>query len=280
MNLKDKVIAITGAAAGIGKALALKLSEEGAHLALADRDAQALEETELEVKSKGIQVSRHVIDVSKENDLNRFAQETMHIHNKIDVLINNAGVGLYGSVLEMSIDEFKWLMDINFWGIVYGVRAFLPYLFNSPESEIVNVSSLYGLWGPPGQSAYVSSKFAIRGYSESLRAELKGTPVTVITVHPAGVSTGIAKTSRIAAAADKELALKMKKEFEKNLTLTPDEVANEIIRGMKKKQERILIGSHAWQVDFLNRLLGPSAANIINKKFPFDPSRNRKAKSS
>ena len=221
-----------------------------------------------------------VLDVADEAAVNAFARDVQSAYGAVDVLINNAGVAIYGSVMEVSTPELQWLMNINFYGVVYGVRAFLPMLLERPEATIVNMSSLFGLWGPPGQSAYSASKFAVRGYSESLRAELLRTNVRVVTVHPAGVATAIARSSRIAGSASAEAAEKESRAFEKFfLTMPPEEAAAIILRGIEHKHDRVLVGREAVRIDILNRLLGPRASRMFASRINFNLARNRRAPS-
>ncbi|MDQ6944166.1 MAG: SDR family oxidoreductase, partial [Candidatus Eremiobacteraeota bacterium] len=180
-NLSGAVAVVTGAASGIGRALALALAREGTTLALADRDESGLHETALLIARAGGTASLHVVDVADEAAVNAFAQDVLREHGRVTVVANNAGVSIFGTVQELAIDEIAWLMNVNFWGVVYGTKAFLPALLAQPEACIVNTSSVFGLWGPPGQAAYAASKFAVRGFSESLRGELYGTNVHVLT---------------------------------------------------------------------------------------------------
>jgi acetyl esterase/lipase/short-subunit dehydrogenase len=257
-----KVAALTGAGSGIGRALALELAAHNYALALADRDEAGLTETARLVRDRAI-ASTHVLDVAQKAAVDAFAADVLDRYGRIDVLINNAGVALAGDVSELSVEEIAWLMDINFWGTVYGVKAFLPALERSPGATIVNVSSVYGIVAPPGQSAYAASKFAVRGFSESLREELRGR-VHVVTVHPAGVKTNIARTSRVAAAADEAYHRRRAEIFErKALTQSPAKAARLIVRGILRKHDRVLIGIDALRIDAIARLFGPFGARII-----------------
>jgi len=271
-----KIVALTGAASGIGRALAFDLAKRGAILALADRDAEGLAET-ARLAPAGSRITQHALDVADEAAVHGFAEAVRAAHDTADILINNAGVAIYGSVMEVSTAELRWLMDINFYGVVFGVRAFLPTLLERPNATIVNVSSLFGLWAPAGQSAYSAAKFAVRGYSESLRGELSHTNVHVVTVHPAGVATAIARSSRVAAAADREAAAKSSRRFDKLLSMPAEEAATIILRGIERKDDRVLVGADAIRVDLMTRLLGPRAARIFNRRLPFDTARNRRA---
>lgn len=271
-----KIVALTGASSGIGRALALELARRGAILALADRNVEGLAET-VRLAPAGSKVTQHVLDVADERAVFAFAEAVRAAHGGADILINNAGVAIYGSVMEVSTVELRWLMDINFYGVVFGVRAFLPMLLERPAAAIVNLSSLFGLWAPAGQSAYAAAKFAVRGYSESLRGELSRTNVRVVTVHPAGVSTAIARSSRVAAAADRELAAKSSRSFDKLLSMPPERAAAIILKGIERGDDRVLVGADAVRIDLMTRLLGPRAARTLNRRVPFDAGRNRRA---
>jgi NAD(P)-dependent dehydrogenase (short-subunit alcohol dehydrogenase family) len=270
-----KIVALTGASSGIGRALALDLAKRGAILALADRNVEGLAET-ARLAPAGSRITQHTVDVADEAAVLGFADAVRATHGGADILINNAGVAMYGSVMEISTAELRWLMDINFYGVVFGVRAFLPMLLERADASIVNVSSLFGLWAPAGQSAYSAAKFAVRGYSESLRGELSHTNVHVVTVHPAGIATGIARSSRVAAAADHAAAEKSSRRFDKLLSIPAEEAAAIILRGIERKDDRVLVGSDAVRVDLMTRLLGPRAARILNARLSFDTARNRR----
>ncbi len=260
-----QVAVLTGAASGIGRALAVELAKQGYALALADRDPAGLDETARLVRDRTT-ASVYVLDVADRTAVDAFALFVLERHGRVDVLINNAGVALAGSVSETTVDEIKWLIDINFWGTVHGVKAFLPALERSPNATIVNVSSVLGLVGLPGQAAYAASKFAVRGFSEALREELRGR-VHVLTVHPGGVKTNIARGSRIAAAADADEMRRRIEAFDRtNLTQPPERAAQLIVRGIERKSDRVLIGVDALRIDALARILGPHAAQFITQQ--------------
>jgi acetyl esterase/lipase/short-subunit dehydrogenase len=259
------VVALTGAASGIGRALAIELADLGYALALADRDGAGLAET-AHLAGDKTKVTTYVIDVSKKADVDAFAENVLRDHRRVDVVINNAGVAIAGDVSELSVEEIEWLMNINFWGTVYGVKAFLPTFQRSGEGTIVNVSSVFGIYGPPGNSAYAASKFAVRGFTESLREELRGTGVHVVTVHPGGIKTNIARTTRIAAAADQEFNRRRAEAFDAHLlTQTPESAAKTIARGIREKRDRVLIGADAVRLDLVTRVLGPAAGPLLSK---------------
>jgi NAD(P)-dependent dehydrogenase (short-subunit alcohol dehydrogenase family) len=190
-------VAITGAASGIGRALAIELAARGCDLALADRDEAGLRMVAAEIGSPR-RVTLHRVDVSDAAEISDFADQAIAAHPALNVLINNAGVALRGSFEEIDQAQMEWLFNINFWGVVHGTRAFLPYLKTRSEAHIVNLSSIFGIVAPPGQSAYAAAKFAVRGFSESLRHELAvaGSAVRLSVVHPGGIATSIARNSR------------------------------------------------------------------------------------
>jgi len=253
--LDQRVAVITGAATGIGRALAGRLAGEGACLALADIHQSGLDEVSRSLTGQGFEVSTYLVDVADARQVEGFARDVVDRHGHADVLINNAGVALFGDVEEVSLADIEWLMAVNFWGVVYGIKHFLPVLKQQHKAYIVNISSVFGIVAPPGQAAYAASKFAVRGLSEALRHELTGTNVQVSTVHPGGIRTDIAKSGRVGAGAnpsrrDQEVAL-----FERLATTSPERAADCIVRGMLRGEPRILIGRDAWQMDLIQRLL-------------------------
>jgi short-subunit dehydrogenase len=200
--IRGSACAVTGAASGIGRALALELAARGADLALADRDEAGLQAVAAEIaKTSPRKVSVHAVDVAEPGQIAAFAQSSVAAHPGLNIVINNAGVALMGLFNEVEQAQMEWLMNINFWGVVHGTRAFLPHLALRPEAHIVNLSSIFGIIAPPGQAAYCAAKFAVRGFSESLRHELQmaGSPVKLSVVHPGGVATNIARSSRSGA---------------------------------------------------------------------------------
>jgi NAD(P)-dependent dehydrogenase (short-subunit alcohol dehydrogenase family) len=254
-RLEGKVAVVTGAAAGIGRALAARLAEEGATLWLADVDGGALEETARALASRGADVSTRAVDVTDDAQVSTLAREVGVRHGRADVLINNAGVALHGTVEEVSLADIEWVMSVNFWGTVYCVKHFLPLLKLQTRSHVVCMSSIFGVVAPPGQAAYCASKFAVRGFAEALRHELEGTGVAVSTVHPGGVRTGIARSARVGAGANASRAARESERFERLCKTTPERAAERIVRGMLGGEPRILVGRDASQIDFIQRLL-------------------------
>jgi NAD(P)-dependent dehydrogenase (short-subunit alcohol dehydrogenase family) len=254
-DLANKVAAVTGAASGIGRSLAVNLANEGCHVALSDINEDGLNETRDMIRNEGVKVTVHRLDVSSREQVTQYANDIIQQHGQVDIVINNAGTGLAGQLEEISIDEFQWLMGINFWGVVYGSMVFLPELKKRPEAYIVNVSSVHGLFTNPGVGPYCSSKFAVKGFTLTLCQELKDTPVRVACVHPGGIYTNIVRNSRIAAAADDAIDREEAQgEFDKSIArTTADQAAKIILRGIRKNKTRILVGRDAYVFDFFSR---------------------------
>ena len=254
MELKDRTAVITGAASGIGRALAIGLAKRGCHLALADLNDDSLVRTALLAAQPGLRITRHHLDVGDAHAVAAFPEQVRAKHPSVDVLINNAGVALGGTFSQVSAEDFEWLFRINFHGTVWMTRAFLPLLQTRPEARIVNLSSVFGLMAPPGQVAYSASKFAVRGFSEALRHELQGTNVGVTVVHPGGVATAIADRARQPSGISKAEVEQQREAARRLLRLSPTRAAETIMRGMERKQARVLVGSDAWLIAWLVRL--------------------------
>jgi NAD(P)-dependent dehydrogenase (short-subunit alcohol dehydrogenase family) len=252
--LSAGVAVVTGAGSGIGRALAQQLAAAGSALALADVDEAGLAQTAQSLETKSAQVTTHVVDVADEQAVRSFAEDVSKRHGRLTLLINNAGVALEGTFEEISLDDFRWVMDINFWGTVYGVKYFLPMLKREERAHIVNLSSLFGIIAPPGQPAYSTSKFAVRGFTECLRHELAGTPVRVSCVHPGGIRTAIARRARVGAGVSRTGLEEKVARFERLFRTSPEVAAARILRGVERGEPRILIGRDAYQIDILQRL--------------------------
>ncbi|KAA1421652.1 SDR family NAD(P)-dependent oxidoreductase [Nocardioides humilatus] len=258
-NLNNKVAAVTGAGSGIGRALALGLAEEGCHLALADINDVGLKETAELLSSYPITVTTTRLDVADEAAVYAWADAVVAEHGQVNLVFNNAGVALSGTVGGLSLADYRWIMDINFWGVVYGTKAFLPHLEASGEGHIVNVSSVFGLTAQPLMSGYNASKFAVRGFTESLRQdlELAGSPVSTTCVHPGGIKTNIAKAARVDASVLEttgQSGEEASKEFERLFFTTPDQAAATILRGVRRNKRRVLIGADARLFDGIVRV--------------------------
>jgi NAD(P)-dependent dehydrogenase (short-subunit alcohol dehydrogenase family) len=266
--LSSGVAVVTGAGSGIGRALAERLAAAGSALALADIDDAGLQQTAQSLAKNSALVTTHAVDVAKEESVKSFASDVSARHGRLTLLINNAGVALHGNFEEISLDDLRWLMDINFWGAVYGVKHFLPLLKREPRAHIVNLSSVFGLIAPPGQAAYSASKFAVRGFTEALRHELEGTKVGVSCAHPGGIRTLIAQHARLGAATPATRREESIARFEKLARTPADKAAAMILRGVERREPRILIGMDAYQVDVLQRLRPATYWKLLARKQP------------
>jgi butyryl-CoA dehydrogenase len=249
------VAVVTGASSGIGRALAKQLDAEGYSLVLCDVNEPGLRETQALLK-RGSQ--RVTLDVSKRTEVQAMAAEVIARHGRIDLVINNAGVALDASIDEVSIEDFEWLFGINFWGVVYGTKAFLPKMLEQHSGTIVNLSSVFGMIGYPRQGTYNASKFAVRGFTETLWSELEGTGVTAISVHPGGIKTNIARLARTKSNKEKLAA-----DFDRLARTTPEKAAEVILRGVYDKKKRVLIGADAQVIQLMARLLPESYPSLI-----------------
>ncbi len=266
----DKVAAVTGAASGIGRALALQLAQRGCHMALCDVNERSLDATVEAARRRGVRVTGDRVDVADREAVYRWAEGTAGEHGKVNLIFNNAGVALGSTIEEGGYEDFEWLFGINFWGVVHGTRAFLPHLRASGEGHVVNVSSVFALISVPGQGAYNASKAAVRGFTDALRMELEmsGAPVSATSVHPGGINTNIALSSR-SDASIKALGLDEeggREKFDKLLVTDADEAARAILRAVEKNKRRVLLGREAYFIDGMVRLL-PSAYQHAVKRF-------------
>jgi len=249
----DRVAVVTGAASGIGRAVAEALAAKGCHLALADIDEVGLSETARSVETHGRRATTHRVDVSDRAQMESFAAAVEVAHGRVDVLVNNAGVTVAATFEDQSLDDFAWVVGINLWGVVHGCKLFLPLLLRSDDAYVVNLSSMFGLLGMPRQTSYCATKFAVRGFSESLAIELAGTPVRVLSVHPGGVRTNIAKAARYGGVEPDQARERTIRFFERR-TMLPAEAAARIVDAMARNAERLLITPEAHVADVLKRI--------------------------
>ncbi len=266
-NFKDKVAAITGAGSGMGRELAIELAARGCHLALSDVNDSGLAETVKLASRQGVKITSARVDVADRAAVQAWADEVQKTHGKVNLVFNNAGVALGATVEGMKYSDFEWLMNINFWGVVHGTKAFLPYLKATGEGHIINTSSVFGLAGIPSQSAYNSAKFAVRGFTESLRMELdmEGCGVSATSVHPGGIKTNIAKAARLDSSVTR-LGMDEKNassKFEKNFITTANSAARTIIRAVERNERRVRVGPDAVVIDLMVRLLPASYQRLV-----------------
>lgn len=270
-DFNNAVVAITGAGSGIGRALAMRFAQENCHLALSDLHLNSVEETKQLIQSRPqfshLNISCQKVDVSNQQQVFDWAKDTFETHGKVNLIINNAGVALSGTVNELEIKDYQWIMDINFWGVIYGTKAFLPYLEQSGEGHIVNISSVFGLTAQPFMSGYNASKYAVRGFTEALRQDLEisNSTISATCVHPGGIKTNIAKSARISDKLSKltgKSAQDATKEFEMTFLTTSTKAADTIFKAVKNNKRRVLIGPDSKLYDWSARLL-PSSYQAI-----------------
>lgn len=261
-NFNGKTVVITGAASGIGRALALAFADRGANLCLSDINEEELNQTRELLTKYPVNVLTKKVDVAKKDEMQAFADFVKANAGNTDVMINNAGVALGKMTIEETpIEDFEWLMGINFWGMVYGTKFFLPQLKEQKQAAIVNISSLFGLIGVKFQGAYCASKFGIRGFNEVLIGELSDTTIQVHTVHPGGIKTNISLRAKGGDTRFNNVF------HEKFLKMPPEKAADIIIRGIEKNKNRIIVGSDAKVTDFFTRLFPISLINFVQKHF-------------
>lgn len=258
-NFNNKVAAITGAGSGIGQQLAVLLAQQGCHLSLSDVNEQGLAATVELLKPHPVRVTSKRLDVSDRIAMKAWAEETVQNHGSVNMIFNNAGVALASTVEGASYEELEWIVNINFWGVVYGTKEFLPYIKQTQSGHIINISSLFGLTAQPSQAAYNATKFAVRGFTESLRQELdmENCGVSALCVHPGGIRTNIARSARSNDSL-KSLGMNTEKSiasFDKVLRTPPEVAAQQILNAVIKDKRRLLIGSDAKAIDLIQRIL-------------------------
>ncbi|CAI3155756.1 Putative oxidoreductase SadH [Acinetobacter calcoaceticus] len=272
-NFKNKVAAITGAGSGIGQQLAILLAKQGCHLSLSDINEKGLQQTvELLKPYSTITVTTKKLDVSDREAVKQWAQETVQDHGSVNLIFNNAGVALGSTVEGATYEDLEWIVGINFWGVVYGTKEFLPFIKQTQDGHIINISSLFGLTAQPTQSAYNATKFAVRGFTESLRQELdiEKSGVSSLCVHPGGIRTNIAKSAKMSDSLN-SLGMdptKSIQNFDKLLRTPPEEAARQILQAVLKNKRRLLIGSDAKILDVFQRVFPTGyqrASTIVTK---------------
>lgn len=267
---KDKVCVITGAGSGIGRALAENLARRGAKLALSDIDTDGLAETVERCERYGVDIKSDRLNVAEREAVLLYADEVAKHFGRVNQIYNNAGIAHHGDVVSTAFKDIERIMDVDFYGVVNGTKAFLPYLIESGAGHVVNVSSLFGLIAVPGQSAYNAAKFAVRGFTEALRQEMimSGKPVKVTCVHPGGIKTAVARNATVAEGLDQKNLATM---FDKQLALhTPEMAAQVITEGVAKGHGRVLIGWEAKLLDLFVRSTGSyyqRISAVVQKRF-------------
>jgi NADP-dependent 3-hydroxy acid dehydrogenase YdfG len=265
-TLDGKVVVITGAGSGIGRELAVQAAARGAELALSDWDENGLVET---ARLAGERTHREVrtdkVDVRDRDAMRAWATSVREELGRVNVVVNNAGVALHGDFEEVGYDDFHWVMDVDFWGVVQGTKEFLPHLIESGDGHVVNISSLFGLMGMPGQTAYNAAKFAVRGFTEALREEMlvAGHPVQVTCVHPGGIKTAIARNARTTSSHDQA---HVARHFDTKLArMSPARAAEIIWAGVLADKPRVVVGADAKALDVLVRVVGPRYQDLVAK---------------
>ncbi|MEZ0367416.1 SDR family NAD(P)-dependent oxidoreductase [Mycobacterium sp. pUA109] len=262
-DFRDKVAVITGAGSGIGRALAIELAKRGARLALSDIDTSGVADTAGRCEKLGAQTVSFELDVADRAAVYAHAVDVKSEFGSVNLVFNNAGVALSADVVDMTWEDFDWLMNINFWGVAHGTKAFLPHLIDSGEGHVVNVSSVFGLMAIPSQSAYNAAKFAVRGFTEALRQEVRAArhPIGVTCVHPGGIKTNIAVNAR--GGPEGIDAERVKRSFDRIAMTRPGSAATTILRGVEKNKPRVLIGPDARVFDAVPRILGPRYEDLL-----------------
>lgn len=258
-SFAGRVAVITGAASGIGRGLAGELARRGCHLALADVDEAGLRETARELPAGGGGVSLHRVDVADRARMEALPDEVVRAHGRVHILVNNAGVAVVDTVRDHSLEDFEWIVGVNFWGVVHGCKFFLPHLLREDEGHIVNLSSMFGFLGLPTQGAYCATKHAVRALSETLFAELSHTSVGVTCVHPGGVRTNIARSSR---ASDPRLKERAVEQFDR-LSMTPERAARRIVRAIERRSPRLIICAESRVAELAKRLFPVWTQRIV-----------------
>jgi NAD(P)-dependent dehydrogenase (short-subunit alcohol dehydrogenase family) len=259
-TINGKIAVVTGAGSGIGRATALALARKGAAIALADIDEAGLQETARQIAALGGRSSsQHRVDVADREQMAAFAQAVEAQHGRVDIVVNNAGIGILEDFADAPLEDFAKVVDVNLWGVIYGSKLFLPALLRQGGGHIVNISSLAGIISTPGMVSYGTTKFAVRGFSESLRAELAPHSIGVTSVHPGMIRTNIAKVSR---CADSALQQRMIEWFER-WGRPPERVASKIVRAIETNRMRVLVTPETYVMDLFKRAT-PALAERVN----------------
>lgn len=264
-TVRDRVAAITGAGSGIGRATAILLAREGCHLAISDIDEASVQETA--ASCHGVKVTTARVDVADRAAMQKWCSDTVQAHGRVNIIVNNAGVAMGATVETMGYDDLEWLMGINFWGVVYGTKEFLPHIKKTGDGHVVNVSSVFGLIAVPTQGAYNAAKFAVRGFTECLREELEieACGVGVTSVHPGGIKTNIARRARMHKSEEWGIvdSAEAGARFDRMARSTPEDAARDIVAAILGNRRRQLIGKDAVLIDWMQRLLPEGYQRIL-----------------
>ena len=264
-SLANKVVALTGAGSGIGRALAMQLADKGCHLALADVNSKGLEETTAQLPNT-INITTHIVDVADKDQVYQWADDVVKAHGRVDVVINNAGVASQCRIEDIDYDDFNWVFDIVFYGVLYGTKAFLPYLRQAPEGHIVNISSVNGFFPFPGNGPYNCAKHAVKALNQTLIQELRGSTIHVTSVHPGGIKTNIVRNSRLIKPLEQGLTKdRFAARFDKIAGTTAEKAASIIIGGILKDKQRLLVGKDAYVLDALTRIFPQGFSNFVGR---------------
>lgn len=257
-----RVAVVTGAAAGIGRALALELAKRGARIAICDIDEEGLKETEALAAQYGTEVRADHFDVADREAMFAYAAQVVEQFGVVHLVINNAGITFVGDIEELDFADLERVTDVDYWGVVNGTKAFLPHLIASRDGHVVNISSVFGIMASPTQGAYNAAKFAVRGFTETLRIEmlLRKRPVAVTSVHPGGIRTDIARNAGKTEDRDRET---IEGVFDRIARTSPERAAEIILRGVEKRKARVLIGPDAVALDILIRVVGPGYQRML-----------------
>ena len=264
-ELEGKVAVVTGAGSGIGRETALALGAKGCRLAICDVNQDALDELQSDLGSEGVTVTTHHVDVSKREQMKQFADDVVDAHGAVHVLVNNAGVTIIASFEDQTLEDFEWLVGVNFWGVVHGCKFFLTHRRASGEGHIVNLSSVFGIIAPPLQTSYVATKFAVRGFSESLRAELADERIGVTSVHPGTIQTNIVRGARLLTTSE-AVRQNTQRLFDR-LGTSPDVVAARVVKAIEYNSPRVLITTETRVADALKRFMPATTDGIVARVF-------------
>jgi len=259
-QLRGRVAVVTGAASGIGRAVAVLLARKGCQLALVDVNQAGLRETARAVEAEGRKASLHGVDVADADAMRALPEQVVAEHGHVHVLVNNAGVALDARFEESSLEDLQWIVGINFWGVIHGCKFFLPYLRREREAHIVNLSSLFGIMGVPANSAYCATKFAVRGLSEALWTEISAEGIGVTSVHPGGIRTNIARAARSAPGTDPTPRIEG---FDRVARTSPERAAEQIVRGIERGAQRVRIAPETYVGDWLKRLFPSGTQRLL-----------------